>query len=63
MVKLEDCTRWDQRLSNLWQWTAKGKEHKNLDPSPNFRQVGTEGFAKQESATELLFFKELVHKH
>lgn len=55
-MKPEDYTRWDQRLSNLWQWSAEGKEHKNWDPSPNFGHVGAEGFPEQEVATELLFF-------
>lgn len=62
-MKSKGYVTWDQKLSNLWQWSAEGQEHRNWDPSLSFRHVGVEGFPEQEGATEPLFFKDLVCKH
>lgn len=46
--------RWEQGLSDLWQWSTEGKENKIWDLSPIFSRAGAEGFPEEEGAAKQL---------
>lgn len=44
----------EQGLSNLWKWSAEGKEHKIWDPKI-LSHAGVEGFPEEEGAAKQLW--------